>query len=681
MCSSCGTSPCIPTVPGPHVPRTKDVHGIPDTSKLETKTGAQKKADQAANKALTEARQYADQKLKDIDAPDMSQYETKSGAQGRVDEHAGKTRDVHGIPDTSKLITEDEVGPLVDAAVADAVADLDIPSGGGDGKTWETPEGAQAKVDEHAEKTKDVHGIPDTAQLVTKDELKDAIDKIPSGGGGTPTPGPDPEPGDWETPKGAQDKADKALDEAKKYTDEHAGKTKDVHGIKDTAQLVTKPELKAVEDKIGDGGGGKGGVTKEEVTKLIADELAKFPSAYAENDDNIDLDSAEWTSLDPKVEVTVAVPPSGKVEATTCFTARNAATRPEGKKIQTYQALEIKLGDKVLLKPSDSQAVTLSADSPGDPSSACHSMIVDLVKLGAKVGDKVTVTAVNRKGDTPEDPAKGAVSTILDRNITVLSLVGGEGASGGGGGEPKPEPQPGGGLTEKQVQEIVDKAVKDALDKHIENCHTLDIIEKGVTPEQGWKVDVQELRQMGGVSTAFIRLERTGDDIASKGPDFKSEGKPSQGNIVPDLLIAKLDQTWCPPQSLVVSCGTSYGSGTVRVEKGGGVYLLDWTYNNPLRKGHLLRTSYEFMAESKCQGKEGAPAGDGKPGPGDGGQGGGGGTPEPGGTPSGGSIKDVDLEAPESPEEPEVKPLLPASETRSLKVSLPPATKEKGEKP
>jgi hypothetical protein len=167
MCNSCGKAPCTPTVPGPHVPRTKDVHGIPDTSKLETKPGAQKKADQAAQKALVEAKQYADGKLKDIDAPDMSQYETKSGAQGRVDEHAGKTRDVHGIPDTSKLLTEDEVGPLVDAAVADAVADLDIPSGGGDGgdgKTWETPEGAQEEVDEHAAKTTDVHGIPDTAR-------------------------------------------------------------------------------------------------------------------------------------------------------------------------------------------------------------------------------------------------------------------------------------------------------------------------------------------------------------------------------------------------------------------------------------------------------------------------------------------------------------------------------------
>jgi hypothetical protein len=62
---------------------------------------------------------------------------------------------------------------------------------------------------------------------VTKDELKDAIDKIPSGGGGgdtpTPTPGPDPEPGGkWETPQGAQDKADKALADGKAYTDEHA---------------------------------------------------------------------------------------------------------------------------------------------------------------------------------------------------------------------------------------------------------------------------------------------------------------------------------------------------------------------------------------------------------------------------------------------------------------------------
>jgi hypothetical protein len=54
-----------------------------------------------------------------------------------------------------------------------------------------------------------------------------------------------------------------------------------VHGIKDTAQLVTKPELKAVEDKIGKGGEG-GGLTEKQVEDIVTKRLDAFPGAYAD---------------------------------------------------------------------------------------------------------------------------------------------------------------------------------------------------------------------------------------------------------------------------------------------------------------------------------------------------------------------------------------------------------------
>jgi hypothetical protein len=313
--------------------------------------------------------------------------------------------------------------------------------------------------------------------------------------------------------------------------------------------------------------------------------------------------------------VTMKAPPSLKVQVSTCMTARN--TEP---KLQTYQAVQIAKGETVLLKPDDSRAVTLSSDLPEEASSACHIMEVDLGELSkgaVKPGDEISFKVLNRKADTPEDPGKG-VSTVLDRNVSVLSLVtGGEGTPGGGGEEPKPEPkpepQPGGGLTEKQVQEIVDKAVKDALDKHIENCTPWTSSPRR-NPEQGWKLDVGELRAMGGVSTAFIPPGAHGPRTSVEGSGLQERRQAVAGQHRSRPADREGRRSVAAGAVAGGVLWHLYGSGTVRIEKGGDVYLLDWTYNNELRKGHLLRMSYEFMAESKCQGKEGAPAGDGKPG-------------------------------------------------------------------
>lgn len=70
----------LETVVTDHLADTINVHGIPDTSLLETVTGSQNKADQA-----------------------------EADAKAYTDTHAADTTDVHGIADTSLLATKDYV--------------------------------------------------------------------------------------------------------------------------------------------------------------------------------------------------------------------------------------------------------------------------------------------------------------------------------------------------------------------------------------------------------------------------------------------------------------------------------------------------------------------------------------------------------------------------------------------
>lgn len=697
MCNTCGTG-CTPVVTGPHVERTQDVHGIPDTSKLETKSGALNKSAQAAEKALIQAKQYVDSKLKGGTpggGGGDGTWETPEGAQAKVDEHSKKTRDVHGIKDTAKLVTEDEVGAMIDAIVADAIDGLPGGGGGGGDDTWETPEGAQEKVDEHAEKTRDVHGIADTGELVTKEYMRAALAELPTGGG---EGGGDGGGGTWETPMAAQEKADRALSDAKAYTDEHAEKTTDVHGIKDTADLATKADLKAVEDKIpADGGGeGKEWETPEGAQAKVDAHAEKTKDVHGIADTTLLVTVEQLKAVEDRIPAdggggggegdgkTWETPEAAQEKADKALTDSKAYTDEAVKKhVDTYHApvtvdtgVTVEEGWAVAAQEMRSvggvHTVFIELERTGEPIAgkgiavkAKDGMteagnIVPDMKIGAvpaawgppkrlmvdtHSGYTSGSVRITPAGDlyladlTPENPLRTGQHLVF--SYEFIKPVG----DGSGGGTPDPDPgTPGGGLSEAEVQKIVEKAVADAMSEHVVSCHTLDVITDGVTVEPGWEIDTSELRVLGGVTSAFLRLKRTGDDIESKGPDFQSDGKPSQGNIVPDLKIATVTGPWVPPQSYVVSGGSSYGSGTIRVEKGGGVFLLDWTFNNPLRKDHLLRTSWEFLTESKCQDPSPAPA-----------------EPEPAPETGGGSV------APTA----KGTALPKATETRSVRVDVP----------
>lgn len=203
-------------VPGlsTHSADTTDVHGIADTSALETQTGAQSKA----TAAETAAKAYADGLAVNYDAAGSAaaaQTAAQSYADTAVSTHSADTTGVHGITDTANLVYTDDArlsdtrtptdntvstAKIVDGAVTSAkiadgtIVNGDVSASAGiaqskisglvtDLASKETPAGAQAKADaaeaaaeataaaalsSHEADTTNVHGIADTSLLATK---------------------------------------------------------------------------------------------------------------------------------------------------------------------------------------------------------------------------------------------------------------------------------------------------------------------------------------------------------------------------------------------------------------------------------------------------------------------------------------------------------------------------------
>lgn len=174
-----------------HAEATTNVHGIQNTSELETQTGAQAKADAAE----VSANSYTDTK---IDSEIVS--------------HNNATQNVHGIADTSALATSDDVSSAQTAA-----------------ETFAT-----TAVTNHGDATTNVHGIADTSELTTSQELDTSISAALVS---------------------AQDTAATldlaAIQSSKDYTDtetaaavsEHNTDTTNVHGIADTSALATDSDV------------------------------------------------------------------------------------------------------------------------------------------------------------------------------------------------------------------------------------------------------------------------------------------------------------------------------------------------------------------------------------------------------------------------------------------------------
>ncbi|HET7229538.1 MAG TPA: hypothetical protein VFJ16_06015 [Longimicrobium sp.] len=119
-----------------------------------------------------------------------------------VDAHNAATTNVHGIADTTELVTTPAMTTAIATAVDAHSAVTTNVHGIADTAELVTNAGLQTALDTHSAVTTNVHGIADTAELVTNAGLQTALDT-------------------------------------------HSAVTTNVHGIADTAELVTTPAMDA----------------------------------------------------------------------------------------------------------------------------------------------------------------------------------------------------------------------------------------------------------------------------------------------------------------------------------------------------------------------------------------------------------------------------------------------------
>lgn len=191
-----------------HAALTTDVHGIPDTAVLETRAGAQAKADTARDQAEAAASVDASAKVDQASALLTEQINQSAQNQANaLQAHAAQTTNVHGIPDTATIPTNEQMLQT------------------------------QAELDAHEAQTTNVHGIPDTAAIPTSAQ----IDTVATGLADHIA--------DTMGVHGIEDTSQllTQLDLDMYATDAdlaaHAAQTTDVHGIPDTAQLVNQAQL------------------------------------------------------------------------------------------------------------------------------------------------------------------------------------------------------------------------------------------------------------------------------------------------------------------------------------------------------------------------------------------------------------------------------------------------------
>lgn len=160
-----------------HSADTTAIHGITDTTALETATGAQTKvdthsADTTAVHGIT----------------DTSALETASGATAKVAAHEADTTAVHGITDTSAL--ETTTGSA--AKVATHEADTTAVHGITNTASLETTTGSQTKVDTHVNDTSAAHAASAVAftptGTVASTDVQAAIAEVASESGAAAHP-------------------------------------------------------------------------------------------------------------------------------------------------------------------------------------------------------------------------------------------------------------------------------------------------------------------------------------------------------------------------------------------------------------------------------------------------------------------------------------------------------------
>ena len=197
-----------------HTSDTTGVHGIADTAALATTAatnlaiaaaastansnlldavaGAASDATNKANAARDAANNTSTEKISEHNGytqnvhgiADTSLLATKSYADAAVAAHSLDTTDIHGIEDTSLLATKSYADNAALAAAEDAetnataTASSDATGKANTAKTEAISAAgteADTKISTHNSETENVHGIADTAELVTQAQLTNAI--------------------------------------------------------------------------------------------------------------------------------------------------------------------------------------------------------------------------------------------------------------------------------------------------------------------------------------------------------------------------------------------------------------------------------------------------------------------------------------------------------------------------
>jgi hypothetical protein len=220
---------------------TTNVHGIADTSALETQTGAQSKADTAVsthNADTTNVHGIADTSALALTAT------VATDIASAVTAHNNDTTNVHGIADTSLLETQSGAQSKADTAVSTHNLDTTGVHGIADTSELETQSGAEAKaaaaVSAHNLETTNVHGILDTTDLATQEYV---LDQIAASTGDYPDLAG--EGLDWNAVTLAFDIDSTVATQTDLSTaiSDHNLVTTNVHGIDDTADLATLTDV------------------------------------------------------------------------------------------------------------------------------------------------------------------------------------------------------------------------------------------------------------------------------------------------------------------------------------------------------------------------------------------------------------------------------------------------------
>lgn len=345
-----------------HEADTIDVHGIEDTSQLETQTGAQAKADGA-------------------------QSDAEAAAAAALSAHAADTTNVHGIVDTADLLTQAEIDGLATEEELNAhINDTTSVHGIADTSVLETQAGAQAKADgaqsaaatalsAHSADTTAVHGIADTSALETQTGAQTKADAAEAAAEATAAGALAGHAADTTNVHGITDTADllTSADLSEYATDAelaaHAADTTSVHGIPDTSVLATDSDVATVQGNLT--------THAADTTAVhgIADTSALETAAGAQS--KVDTHNADTTSVHGIADTSALLTSADLDEyATDADLAAHAADTTSVHGIANTAVLETTTGAQTKADTAESDAIAAAATDATNKVAA-HVVAVD----------------------------------------------------------------------------------------------------------------------------------------------------------------------------------------------------------------------------------------------------------------------------------------------------------------